>query len=172
MTMKEFAKMLSGREYGMELIKDEKRQAADAGLVVAYGYSDDNVELRGAIDEVQILGHTAQEVPGKPNDVMTDRTLSSQRATNVLIYIQKNTELDPGRLISMGLGQWRPVASNEDESTRYQNRRVEMIITGRNVEENLVGNIRQYYTETGQEDDMPSSAEMGDIPNSTEGSSS
>ncbi len=51
MTMKEFAKMLSGREYGMELIKDEKRQAADAGLVVAYGYSDDNVELRGAIDE-------------------------------------------------------------------------------------------------------------------------
>lgn len=51
MTMKEFAKMLSGREYGMELTKDEERQAADAGLVVAYGYSDDNVELRGAIDE-------------------------------------------------------------------------------------------------------------------------
>ena len=51
MTMKEFAKLLSGREYGMELTKDEERQAADAGLVVAYGYSDDNVELRGAIDE-------------------------------------------------------------------------------------------------------------------------
>ena len=51
MTMKEFAKMLSGREYGMELTKDEERQAADAGLVVVYGYSDDNVELRGAIDE-------------------------------------------------------------------------------------------------------------------------
>ena len=51
MTMKEFAKLLSGREYGMEITKDEERQAADAGLVVAYGYSDDNVELRGAIDE-------------------------------------------------------------------------------------------------------------------------
>ena len=51
MTMKEFAKLLSGREYGMEISKDEERQAADAGLVVAYGYSDDNVELRGAIDE-------------------------------------------------------------------------------------------------------------------------
>ena len=50
MTMKEFAQMLSGREYGMEITKDEERQAADAGLVVAYGYSDDNVELRGAID--------------------------------------------------------------------------------------------------------------------------
>ena len=50
MIMKEFAEMLSGREYGMEITKDEERQAADAGLVVVYGYSDDNVELRGAID--------------------------------------------------------------------------------------------------------------------------
>ena len=50
MTAKEFAEMLSGREYGMEITKDEERQAADAGLVVVYGYSDDNVELRGAID--------------------------------------------------------------------------------------------------------------------------
>lgn len=39
MTMKEFAKLLSGREYGMEISKDEEQQAADAGLVVAYGLS-------------------------------------------------------------------------------------------------------------------------------------
>ena len=51
MTAKELAIELNGREYGMEISKDEERQAADAGLVVAYGYSDDNVELRGAIDE-------------------------------------------------------------------------------------------------------------------------
>jgi|InofroStandDraft_1065614.scaffolds.fasta_scaffold41412_3 hypothetical protein len=51
MTAKELAIELNGREYGMEITKDEARQAADAGLVVAYGYSDDNVELRGAIDE-------------------------------------------------------------------------------------------------------------------------
>lgn len=51
MTAKEFSEMLSGREYGMEITKDEERQAANAGLVVVYGYSDDNVELRGAIDE-------------------------------------------------------------------------------------------------------------------------
>jgi len=50
-TAKELAEMLSGREYGMEISKDEEQQAADAGLVVAYGCSDDNVELRGAIDE-------------------------------------------------------------------------------------------------------------------------
>lgn len=50
-TMKEFAEMLSNRSIGEEICKDEKRRAADLGLVVVYGYSDDNVELRGAIDE-------------------------------------------------------------------------------------------------------------------------
>ncbi len=50
MTAKELAEMLSGREYGMEITEDEARRAADAGLVVVYGYSDDNVEFRGAID--------------------------------------------------------------------------------------------------------------------------
>lgn len=51
MTMKEFAEMLSGREYGMEITKAEERQAADAGLLVLYGYSDDNVEIAGAYND-------------------------------------------------------------------------------------------------------------------------
>ena len=51
MTAKELAEMLSGRKYGMEITRDETQRAADAGLVVAYGYSDDNVEFAGAVDE-------------------------------------------------------------------------------------------------------------------------
>ena len=50
-TMKEFAETLSGRSIGEEICKDEEKRAAGLGLVVVYGYSDDNVELRGAIDE-------------------------------------------------------------------------------------------------------------------------
>lgn len=50
MTAKELAAALSGCEYGMEISKEEEREAKEAGLVVVYGYSDDNVELRGAID--------------------------------------------------------------------------------------------------------------------------
>lgn len=50
MTAKELAAMLSGREYGMEISREEEQEAKAAGLVVVYGYSDDNVELRGAID--------------------------------------------------------------------------------------------------------------------------
>lgn len=51
MTAKELAAMITGREYGDEIAQEEINQAAEAGLVVVYGYSDDNVELRGAIDD-------------------------------------------------------------------------------------------------------------------------
>lgn len=47
----DLAALLDGREYGNEITKDEVAQAKAAGLVVVFGYSDDNVELRGAIDE-------------------------------------------------------------------------------------------------------------------------
>lgn len=49
MTTKELAEMLSGREVGMEITSVEFDRAADAGLVVVYGYSDDNVEFRGPL---------------------------------------------------------------------------------------------------------------------------
>lgn len=53
MTKKELAAWLNGREYGDEITKEEAAAAKEAGLVVVFGYSDDNVELRGAIyDEV------------------------------------------------------------------------------------------------------------------------
>lgn len=48
-TTKILAAILNGRQYGSEITDEEQRAAADAGLVVVFGYSDDNVELRGAI---------------------------------------------------------------------------------------------------------------------------
>lgn len=51
MTLKEFAAMLSGREYGLEISKEEELLAKQLGFVVVFGYSDDNAELRGAIDD-------------------------------------------------------------------------------------------------------------------------
>ena len=50
MTAKELVEMLSGREVGDEVRPQEERVAKNAGLVIVYGYSDDNAEFRGAID--------------------------------------------------------------------------------------------------------------------------
>ena len=103
-------------------------------------------EAAPSIDEVRVLGHTAQGNPHRPNNVKVDRTLSSQRATNVIIYVQENSSVDPARLISEGIGQWRPVATNQTSEGRAQNRRVEMVISGRDLEAELSGDIQKYYT--------------------------
>lgn len=102
-------------------------------------------EVKDSIEEVRVLGHTAQGDPEKPNDPVVDRTLSSMRATNVVIYVQTHSEVDPARLISEGYGQHRPKTSNQTPDGRAQNRRVEMIISGRNIEQELRDGVQQYY---------------------------
>lgn len=103
-------------------------------------------EVSEFVDEVRIIGHTAQGTPGRPNDPVNDRMLSAQRAANVLAYIQMNTTLDPARMISEGCGQWRPVDTNDTSEGRAANRRVEMIVSGRNLESEVSGSIQQYET--------------------------
>lgn len=103
-------------------------------------------DVADSVDEVQVIGHTAQGRADKANDVGVDRRLSSLRAANVVIYVQEHSELDPARLVSMGVGQWRPVAGNDTPEERAKNRRVEMIISGRDLESEMSGSINTYYT--------------------------
>lgn len=109
------------------------------------------------IDELRVLGHTAQGDPNKPNNPSTDRFLASNRATVVLVYLQEMNILDPARMISMGYGQFRPVAENDTREGRAKNRRVELIVTGLDIASTLGDGIEQYYTERGTQ--APISAE-------------
>ena len=115
----------------------------------AYPILDEVTEMldgvADSIDEVVVQGHTAR--PGsRPNRTVTDRTLSSQRAANVIIYIQDHGELNPARLVSEGFGEWRPIADNSTAEGRAKNRRVEMIISGRDIqaERNGEGTLSQF----------------------------
>lgn len=101
-----------------------------------------------AIDEVRIQGHTAQARRDQPNRVVEDRTISSNRATNVLCYVQQHSIINPGKLVSEGMGQWRPRYTNDTPEGQAGNRRVEVIISGRNLEEEgLAGTVEQYTTQ-------------------------
>lgn len=101
-----------------------------------------------SVDEVRVLGHTAQADPSRPNTVLTDRMLSAQRAANALAYIQEHCSLDPARMISEGYGQWRPVATNDTSEGRARNRRVEIVISSRDLDGNtLKDSVAEYYTE-------------------------
>ena len=112
------------------------------------------------VDELRVMGHTAQRQANAPNRVDTDRRLASGRATEVVIYLQERLDsISPGRLIPMGYGQWRPVSGNETSESRSKNRRVELVITGKDLENILEDNFEQYYTmyetSTGQTVERP-----------------
>ena len=49
MKKEELAVLLNGREYRNEITKEQEQLAKDNGLAVVFGYSDDNMEIRGAI---------------------------------------------------------------------------------------------------------------------------
>ena len=108
-------------------------------------------EASGSINEIRVLGHTAQASPDRPNYVDVDRFLSSDRATVVTIYLQEKNIIDPARLVSAGYGQWRPIASNDTAETRAQNRRVELIISGIQPDSTEGDSLEQYYTIRGEE---------------------
>jgi len=81
------------------------------------------------IREMKILGHTNQADPNQPNEARGDRFLASNRATEVLVYIQEKNIIDPKKLVAIGYGQFYPVAPFVLEEDRLQNRRVEILIT-------------------------------------------
>lgn len=51
MTNEMLAKELNGNEMHSEITGQQEKLAKESGLVVVFGYSDDNAELRGAIND-------------------------------------------------------------------------------------------------------------------------
>ncbi len=76
------------------------------------------------IKSIRIDGHTAQA-----DSPVDDRDLSSSRANEVLRFLQNGYITDPSKLLSVGFGQYRPIAPNDTEENRAKNRRVEIIIS-------------------------------------------
>ncbi|MDO5062386.1 MAG: flagellar motor protein MotB [Peptostreptococcaceae bacterium] len=96
------------------------------------------------IQEIQVLGHTSQASPNQVNDVEFDRFLSSNRASEVLVYIQQKNIIDPAKLVSSSYGQFRPVSPFDTAENRAKNRRVEILITENGA---VVKALDEYYKE-------------------------
>lgn len=118
-------------------LKDDGKKILDQ---LSYAISD----VSSSIGEIQILGHTSQASPDMPNDVESDRFLSSDRATEVLVYIQQKNIIEPSKLVSSGFGEFRPISPFDTKENRAKNRRVEIIIT---KNDNTVKSLDNYYQE-------------------------
>ena len=86
------------------------------GKVILDRFAEAIAPASDVIQEIQVLGHTTQALPNQQNDVVSDRVLSSERAANVTGYLQQKNLVSPDKLVSVGYGQFRPVAPFDTEA--------------------------------------------------------
>lgn len=96
------------------------------------------------IKEIEVLGHTSQGNPDRPNNVMTDRVLSAERSAQIVAYIQNKNIIEPAKLVSMAFGQFRPIDTFQTTEGRAHNRRAEILITKDGTVER---SLNYYYEE-------------------------
>ena len=82
---------------------------------------DQMIVVQGHTDDVKIGGALLNRFP-------TNWELSAARATAVVRLLQDEGEIDPARLTASGFSYHKPVASNETEEGRKQNRRIEIML--------------------------------------------
>ena len=87
--------------------------------------------LRGAPNPVRVEGHT-DNVPIRSSAFPSNWELSAARSASVVRLLAAGG-VDPARLAVLGLGEFRPVASNATAAGRNANRRVLLIILGSDV---------------------------------------
>ena len=80
-----------------------------------------------SISQVEVQGHT-DNIPVRSSRVRSNWDLGSERAISVLLFLMENTNLPPERFKASSLGEFEPIASNEDAAGRALNRRVEILI--------------------------------------------
>lgn len=88
-------------------------------------------DIPDQIGEIRFYGHTARASGATTlSEQAFDRSLSSDRAKNVLLYVQVKNIIDPGKMVSEGYGEYRPIVPHDGtEATRAKNRRVEVYIS-------------------------------------------
>ncbi len=82
---------------------------------------------------IRVEGHT-DNIPIRTARYQSNWQLSTDRATNVIMYwIEKHPEIAP-RLAAAGYGEFRPLASNDTPEGRAKNRRVEIVLLSQSEE--------------------------------------
>ena len=84
------------------------------------GYTDYDIRVEGHTDNVPIG-------PALARIVKSNWELSVARAASAVRYMSSNG-VDSSRLSAVGFGEFSPIASNDSDSGREQNRRVEVLL--------------------------------------------
>ena len=91
--------------------------------------------LQGIPNAIAVEGHTCN-LPISTERFPSNWELSAARACSVVRYLANEKRLDPKRLAATGYGDSRPIAPNDSEDGRVQNRRVNLVILAQAAPEN------------------------------------
>lgn len=83
--------------------------------------------LNGIDNYIRVEGHT-DNVAINTDYFHSNWQLSSVRAANVVEFLITQGSVSPGRLSSVGYGEYRPIKSNDTEEGKSSNRRVDIVI--------------------------------------------
>jgi outer membrane protein OmpA-like peptidoglycan-associated protein len=121
---------------GVEVVRTGDNITLDmpGNVTFAFDSSDLNAQFYPVLDKVAATlkeyDKTVVEVAGHTDSVGSDaynQTLSEKRANSVAAYLS-NQGMQRTRMVTIGAGEGHPVATNDTEDGRAQNRRVEITI--------------------------------------------
>ena len=139
-----------GEDYTFVVFKDKAFFNGDSSVITPQGqetlsvFCDSLAPAAEQLSQVNIMGHTAQGDPNRPNNPRNDRMLSVMRAAEVCLFIQGRNIISPDKLVSIGYGQFHPVAGNETPEGRAKNRRVEILLIDEGAQ---IRDLNEYFKE-------------------------
>jgi uncharacterized repeat protein (TIGR01451 family) len=117
---------------------------ANFGVLKTEIKQDDRDELRALADqwrgaqdlEIESIGHTSSVRIAPKNRVKykNNYVLGLARAQAIVDYLTQDLGLVADKIDIKSFGKTQPIASNENEAGRAQNRRVELVVRGRRVQ--------------------------------------
>lgn len=140
-----------GRDYTFVQFQDQAFFDGESSVMTAEAkgimdiFCETIAPKAGEIGQIEVMGHTSQGDPNRPNNPRTDRMLSSLRSAEVSAYIQSKNIIEPGKLVGVSYGQFRPVATFETKEGRAENRRVEILLI--DADSTTTKSLNDYYEE-------------------------
>jgi chemotaxis protein MotB len=101
-----------------EISKDGKK-VLDKVVAILKDVKDKRIQIEGHTDNARIVGSLKKKFP-------TNWELSTARATEVARYLAG--DIDPKLLSATGYSEYQPVAPNDTEEGRHNNRRIEIVL--------------------------------------------
>ncbi len=83
--------------------------------------------LRDFPNHMRIEGHT-DNMPIRTEKYPSNWELSVNRATVCVRYLIERHSFPPERISALGYGEYRPIATNGDDTGRAKNRRVDIVV--------------------------------------------